>query len=263
MGAHGLSITGLQLQGWLAGFYWPLLRVGAVVLSAPVLNSRQVPVRWRLLLATVLTLVIAPNIDRVPVIDPFSVQAVLVAVQQTLIGLTMGLALQVAFEALIMGGQAIALNMGLGFAQLVDPQNGIQVPVLSQYYVIIATFVFLLLNGHLMLIDLLARSFTTLPIGATLGRDDLHTLVAWGGQIFVGGLLVALPAVAALLLVNLGLGIIGRAAPQLHILAIGFPMAILLGFAIMWLSVPGAVHDFTGLLDQAFQLVRSLLAIRG
>jgi flagellar biosynthesis protein FliR len=237
--------------------------VGAVVLAAPVVDSRQVPARWRLLLAVVLTLVIIPGIGPVPVIDPFSVQAVLVALQQTLIGLAMGLALQIAFEALIMGGQLIALNMGLGFAQMVDPQNGVQVPVLSQYYVIIATFVFLLLNGHLVLIDLLARSFVTLPIGTSLRPDDLHTLVAWGGQIFVGGLLVSLPAVAALLLVNLGLGIIGRAAPQLHILAIGFPMAILFGLAVMWLSLPGAVHDFTGLLDQAFGLVRRLLAIKG
>jgi len=258
-----MSITELQFQTWLAGFFWPFLRVGAVVLSAPVLNSRQVPMRWRLLLAVLLTLVIAPTIAQVPVIDPFGLQAVLVAVQQLLVGLAMGLALQMAFAALVFGGQLISLSMGLGFAQMVDPQNGVQVPVLSQYYVILSTFVFLLLNGHLILIDLLAQSFTSLPIGATLGRDPMHTLVAWGSQMLAGGLLTALPLVATLLLVNLGLGVIGRAAPQLHILAIGFPIAILLGFALMGLSLPGAVHGLTELLEQAFALIRSMLSIKG
>jgi len=259
----GLSISELHFQTWLAGFFWPFLRVGAVVLSAPVLNSRQVPMRWRLLLAVVLTLVIAPSIAQVPVIDPLGLQAVLVAVQQLLIGLAMGLALQMAFAAVVFGGQMISLSMGLGFSQMVDPQNGVQVPVLSQYYVILSTFVFLLLNGHLILIDLLAQSFATLPIGAALGRDPMHTLVAWGSQMLAGGLLIALPLVATLLLVNLGLGVIGRAAPQLHILAIGFPIAILLGLTLIGLTLPGTVYGLTDLLEQAFALIRSMLSIKG
>lgn len=259
----GLSVTELQFQTWLANFYWPFLRVGALILSAPVLNSNQVPMRWRLLLAVLLTLVIAPGIAQVPVLDPFGLQAVLVAVQQMLVGLAMGLALQMAFAAMVFGGQLIALSMGLGFAQMVDPQNGVQVPVLSQYYVIISTFVFLMLNGHLILIDLLARSFTSLPIGVALGRDSIYTLVAWGSQMFTGGLAMALPIMGTLLLVNLGLGIIGRAAPQLHILAIGFPIAILLGLILMGVSLPGMVYGFRELLEHVFTLIGSMLRMSG
>jgi len=161
----------------------------------------------------------------------------------------------------VFAGHVVAQKMGLGFAMMVDPQNGVQVPVISQYYLILSTFIFLFLNGHLILIDLLAESFRSLPVGEGLVREDYRTLVAWGSRMFAGGLLVALPAVAALLLVNLGFGIITRAAPQLHIFAIGFPLAMLIGFALIWLSLPGAVDNFEGLLEGAFGLIKTLLLI--
>lgn len=257
-----MSITELQFQTWLAAFFWPFLRIGAVVIAAPVLNSTQVPKRWRLLLAVVLTLVIAPGIGPVPVIDPFSFQAFITALQQIVIGVAMGFALQMAFSAMVFGGQIIALKMGLGFAQMVDPQNGVQVPVVSQYYLILSTMMFLVLNGHLILIEILAKSFQTLPIGEGLQRADYWAVVAWGSEMFFGSLLVALPAIAALLLINLGFGVITRAAPQLNIFAVGFPVTMLMGFVLIWLSLPGAIDVLNNLLGGAFDLIRSILSIR-
>jgi flagellar biosynthetic protein FliR len=258
-----MSITEAQFQAWLAALFWPFLRVGGVVMAAPLFNSRQVPVRWRLLLALILTLVIVPGIPPVPRVDPLSLEAVLLAAQQVLIGVAMGVALQLAFAALVLGGQVVATKMGLGFAQMVDPQNGVQVPVLSQYYLILSTLVFLFLNGHLLLIDLLSRSFHTLPVGNGLQQENFHAIVVWGSDMFSGGLLVALPAVAALLLVNLAFGVVTRAAPQLHIFAIGFPLAMLLGFGMIWLSLPGAMDGFTHILESAFTLLRTLVRIGG
>ncbi len=256
-----MSFTEWQLQTWLATFFWPFLRIGAVVSAAPLFNSRQVPVRWRMLLAVILTFVIGPSVGQVPVIDIFTVSAFITAVQQIVIGLAMGFMLQMAFSGMVFGGQVVANKMGLGFAQMVDPQNGVQVPVLSQFYLILATFVFLLLNGHLILIELLARSFQTLPIGESLQRADFRAVVAWGSQMFAGGLLFALPAVAALLLINLGFGVITRAAPQLHIFAVGFPLAILLGFGLVWASLDGALDVFVDMLESAFGLIKSFLLI--
>lgn len=257
-----LVISEAQWQGWLAGFFWPFLRVGAVMLSAPLFSSRQVPMRWRLLLAVLLTLTLAPVIPPVPVVDPLSPPGFLTALHQILIGLAMGFMLQMTFAAMVFGGQVIANKMGLGFAQMVDPQNGVQVPVLSQYYVVVTTFVFLLLNGHLILIELLALSFRTLPIAAEgLSQADLLAVVSWGSQIFAGGLLIALPAVGALMLVNLGFGVVGRAAPQLHIFAVGFPVTMALGFALVWASLPGTFAGFTALLEDAFEVIKGLLAI--
>jgi flagellar biosynthetic protein FliR len=256
-----MSVTELQFQTWLATFFWPFLRVGAMVAAAPIFNSRQVPIRLRLLLALVLTWVIAPGIPPVPTIDPFSFRAVLTAVQEIFVGVAMGFVLQMALSAMVFGGQVIAHKMGLGFAQMVDPQNGVQVPVLSQYYLILATFLFLLVNGHLLLIELLAQGFSTLPIGESLSRADFRSVVAWGSEMFAGGLLVALPAVGALMLVNLGFGIMTRAAPQLHIFAVGFPLAILIGFGLVWLTLPGVMSKFTNLLEGAFGLVRTFMLI--
>ena len=257
-----MPITEAQLQAWLAGFFWPFLRIGAMVMSAPIFNSTQVPLRIRTLLAIILTLIIAPTIPTLPVIDPLGLEAVLLALQQVLIGVAMGLILQMAFGAIVFAGHVVAQKMGLGFAMMVDPQNGVQVPVISQYYLILATFIFLFLNGHLILIETLASSFHSLPIGESLTRDDYQSVVAWGSRMFSAGLLVSLPAVAALLLINLGFGVITRAAPQLHIFAIGFPLAMLIGFVLIWLSLPGVLDGFEGVAEEAFGLIRQILLLR-
>ena len=169
-----------------------------------------------------------------PAVEPLSLTGLLISAQQVLIGLAMGFILQLVFSVLAMVGESIAMSMGLGFASMIDPQNGIQIPVLSSYYVTLATLVFLALDGHLVLIGLLVDSFHTLPIGLeSLAREGLWQLVGWASRMFAGAVLIALPALASLLLVNLAFGIITRAAPQLNIFAVGFPMTILLGFVLL------------------------------
>ena len=256
------SFTEAQLQTWIATFFWPLLRIGGMVMSAPLFNSRQIPMRLRLLVALVLVWVIAPVIPPVPVIDIWSGAGLVEAVKEILVGLAMGTLLQLAFGAVAFGGQAVANTMGLGFASMVDPQNGVQIPVLSQFYLIFATLSFLLLDGHLVLIEMLVDSFRTLPVGGeALGRDELRAVAAWGSELFAGGLLIALPLMGALLLLNLAFGVVTRAAPQLHIFAVGFPLSMILGFAIIWVTLDQVMGGFGGLLDQAFATLKAILAI--
>ncbi len=254
-----MTITDAQLQTWLADAFWPFLRISAVVMSAPILNSTQVPLRWRMMLTVVLTMAVLPVTGSMPIIDPFSLQFIIVALQQVLIGVSMGIMLQMAFAAVVFAGQVIAHKMGLGFAMMMDPQNGVQVPVISQFFLIFSTFVFLGFNGHLILIEIVAMSFHSMPVGEAFVREDYRTLVAWGSDMFRGGLLIALPTVAALLLVNLGFGVVARAAPQLHIFAIGFPMAILVGFILLWASLPVSLDVFTDVMDHAFLSLKDLL----
>ncbi len=257
-----VSFTEAQWQAWIAEFFWPLLRIGGLVMAAPIFNSRQIPQRLRLVVTLVLVWVIVPVIPPVPVIDIWSGAGVVEAVRQILVGVAMGTLLQLAFGAVAFGGQAVANAMGLGFASMVDPQNGVQVPVLSQFYLIIATLTFLLLNGHLVLIELLVDSFRTLPIGAdALGRNEFRAVVAWGSELFAGGLLMALPLMGALLLVNLAFGVVSRAAPQLHIFAVGFPLSMILGFVIVWVTLDQVMGGFGGLLDHAFTTLKAILAI--
>lgn len=257
-----MSISDVQINAWMAAFFWPFLRIGAMVMAAPVFNSRQVPKRIRLVIAVFLTVAIAPTIPTPPVVSLFGYEAFMIALQQILIGIATGFIMQMVFSAIVFGGQTIALSMGLGFASMVDPQNGVQVPVVSQYYVILATLTFLVLNGHLFLIDILSESFHTLPIAIDgLSRSSIHEVVAWASRMFSGGLLIALPAMTSLLLINLGMGIVSRAAPQLNIFAIGFPITMMTGFILMMVTVPDVMANFGDLLNEGAEQVMRLLLI--
>lgn len=257
-----MNVTDAQLSAWLAAFLWPLIRIAALFSSAPILSARQFPVRMRVALALVITVIVAPTLPQPPVVDVFSYDAFLIMLQQILIGVSMGFVFQMVFAALVFGGQISAYSMGLGFASMIDPQNGTQVPVISQYYVILATLMFLLLNGHLMLIEMVVNSFHQLPVATDgISRNGYYELVAWGSQLFINGLLMALPIVGVLLLVNLGMGVVMRAAPQLNIFAVGFPITIILGLMVMAVTLPNMMALFTNMLDDSFQMVRNTLLI--
>lgn len=257
-----MIFTEAQLSAWLAAFLWPLIRISAMITAAPVFSSRQTPVRLRIGISLLLSFMIMPLIPPPPVVEVFSPAALLIALQQVLIGLAMGFILQMIFGALVFGGQTLAYSMGLGFASMIDPQNGVQVPVLSQYYIILATLLFLILNGHLFLIEILAESFYTLPVGVDgLTQNNLQQIFLWASRMFASGLLMALPAIAALLLVNLGMGIITRAAPQLNIFAVGFPITMLIGFILMWVTLPNVFAKFSELMDEALIFIRSLVLV--
>ena len=250
------------MSAWLAAFMWPLIRISAMIAAAPIFSSRQTPRRLRVGIALLLSFMLMPLIPPPPVVEVFSPEALLIAVQQVLIGLAMGFVMQMVFGALVFGGQALAYSMGLGFASMMDPQNGVQVPVLSQYYIILATLLFLILNGHLFMIETLAQSFYTMPIAVDgITQANLRDVVLWASRMFTGGLLIALPAIAALLLVNLGMGIITRAAPQLNIFAVGFPMTMMIGFILMWITLPNVLAKFSELVNEALTFIRSLVLI--
>ena len=144
--------------------------------------------------------------------------------------------------------------MGLGFAMAVDPQNGVQVPVLSQLYVILATLLFLSLDGHLVLIAAVVESYQLIPAGATgIPVTSLSAVVALGTLVFAGGILLALPALTSLLLINVAFGIVTRTAPQLNIFAVGFPVTILCGLLIMFMVMPGFIDALAMLMSNALE----------
>jgi flagellar biosynthetic protein FliR len=258
-----LLLTTEQIGAWMGGFFWPFIRISAMMMAAPVFGARLMPVRIRILMAFAFSLVAIPLLPQVPAVDPISYQGMMIAAQQVLIGLAMGFMIQLVFQALVIAGESIANGMGLGFARMVDPANGVQVPVVSQFLIVMATLLFVILNGHLMLIDLVVQSFRILPIDPQgLSANGAWYVASWGGQMFAGGLLVALPAVTAMLVVNISMGVITRAAPQLNIFAVGFPMMILLGFIFLAATTPSILTNFTNLLMDSFAAIRELLAVK-
>jgi len=237
---------------------WPLLRVGSFVLASPVLGAKSIPVRTRVVLALAIAWILAP-IVHAPEINPLSAAGLLISLQQIALGLGMGFIFHMAFATVVIAGQSIAMAMGLGFASAVDPQNGVQVPVVSQFYMILATLVFLALDGHLLLIQTIHHSFELLPVGAQWPRELAWKIVQWGSQMFISGLLIALPALASLLLVNLAFGVITRSAPQLNIFAVGFPITLLAGFALILLSLPSFLPLISSAFESVFKLIPTLL----
>ncbi len=255
-----MTFTSSEILAWTGQYLWPFFRIGAMVGAVPVIGTRLLPVRIRLGLALVLTVVMVPVIPTTPVVAVFGVDALMITATQIFIGLAMGFALRMVFAAFVHGSQIIALQMGLGFASMIDPQNGVQVPMLSQFYIILVTLLFLGFNGHLMVIQVLVDSFHTLPIGATgIDARDLWSLVSAGSGMLAGAVWIALPAVASLLLVNLAFGVMTRAAPQLNIFVVGFPMTMILGFAAILFSLPSIVPQLESLMGDGFTLTRSLV----
>jgi len=257
-----LNITEAELLTAVSGFIWPLFRIGAMLVAMPVFSMRAAPARTRLIVSLVVTLVIWPVLPDMPKIEMLSFQGFMVALQQIAIGLCTGFILQIVFATLVFAGQGVAMSMGLGFASMVDPQTGVQVPVIAQIYVMTATLLFLVMDGHLLMIEMLVESFTTLPVSANgLVTLDLWSLLTWSSMIFSGGLLMALPLVAGLLMVNVSFGVATRAAPQLNIFAVGFPVTLMLGMLMLWLTLPNVLNNFSGLLTSAYQLIGQLLRI--
>lgn len=251
-----MTFTDTQFTTWMTLYLWPFFRIAALMSIAPIFGTQTVPARVKLMIAVGLTLLVAPLLPARDFIDPLSFEGLATTFHQVLIGLAMGFMLTLVFEALITGGQSIAQLMGLGFASMMDPQNGVQVPVVGQFYTIIATLVFLALNGHLVLINVLVSSFQALPIGPTgLSADKLWQLVLWSRWLFITAVTIALPAITALLLVNIAFGVMTRAAPQMNIFAVGFPITILLGFVVMLASLPSFVSKLQQLFDEVFYFI--------
>jgi len=244
-----MQLTALEVAGLVAAWLWPFCRIAAFVTAAPVFGNRPVPARVRLGLAVALTVLVAPVLPPMPALDPMSMAGFLVTLHQVIVGLALGFAARLVFIALEIAGQQIAQLMGLGFAALIDPQNGIEVPVVSNFYIVLGTLVFLSLGGHLVIVGVLAESFLTLPVAAEgLEPPALWALAGEAGWVFAAALTMVLPGIAALLVINLAYGVMSRASPQLNVFAVGFPVTMILGFVVMMLTLPLVL----GLLDGLF-----------
>jgi len=254
-----LALNAADVSMWVSRMWWPALRVSGFVLTAPAASDTVVPGRVKIVLTLALAFLLAPLVEVPAGLSIFSATGMLAAALELLIGVSIGMVVQLAFEALVFAGQSISLTMGLGFATLVDPQRGAQVPVLGQMFMIFGTLIYLSINGHLMLLGALAESFHTLPIGAHIGQDFLMSVVMWGARVFDTGLLIALPAVIALVIVNLALGVVTRAAPQLNLFGIGFTITLLSGFFVLLSGLDGIMSGIAALIHSALMAVSDLI----
>ncbi len=228
----------------------------------PLIGASFVPLRVRLLLAIVLTAVMTPMIAIPTTLDPLSVAGLVTMIQEIAIGVAMGFLVQLVFDAIALGGQVIGMSMGLGFAVFLDRTRGVSVPVLGQLFLMLGMLIFLAVNGHLSLISLLAHSFQAWPIAdGGLSAPIVGEMLIWSGQLFVFALKIALPAITAILVVNLSFGIMSRAAPTLNLFAVGFPVAMLLGFVVIFLSMGVLQENVSIFLQLTIDKISQLLEL--
>lgn len=245
-------IDAADVSEWVSRLWWPVLRIGGFVLSAPVASSTSVPSMVKIGLSLGLGFILAPLATVPSGLSIFSGAGAMAAMQEVLIGVAIGMVVQLAFEALAFAGQSISLTMGLGFATLVDPQHGADTPVLGQLFTIIGVLAYLAVDGHLALVGALALSFKTLPIGgADIDKNFAWSMADFGARVFETGLLVALPAVVAMIIVNLALGVVTRAAPQLNLFGIGFTITLLSGFLVLIVGLDGLAVGMSSLIRDA------------
>ena len=239
---------------------WPMIRVSAFLLASPFFSLRAVNVRVRVLLAALLTLMIYPLVDW-PIIEPYSAAGLREIFNQILIGTVMGMILQIVSGALVVGGQAVSAAMGLGMANMIDPNMG-NVPVISQFFIICSTLIFMGMGGHILVLSLILESFKSLPIGQMLAPDMLMAvLLQWSSMMFLGALLLALPIMVSLLFINIGVGVITRAAPALNIFAVGFPAMILAGMVLLATSMTSIGFRIQWLWRESFEVVGQALGV--
>ncbi|MCG7757706.1 MAG: flagellar biosynthetic protein FliR [Nitrosomonas sp.] len=258
-----ISITTAELNTLLGAFLWPLSRILALVATAPLLGNPSVPVRVKLGLAVMITVLVMPLVEKsLPQIDPASGVGFAILLQQILIGIAMGLVMRVVFVAVEMAGELIGLQMGLGFAIFFDPHNSGQIDIVGRFLGVIASLAFLAIDGHLIMIALISQSFSTLPIGLEgMTNATFTTLANWGSEIFKSGLQLSLPVLTALLITNLALGILTRVAPQLNIFAVGFPLTLSIGLLVMALSMPFYAPILEHLVQDGLNLMMGILNV--
>lgn len=241
-------------------FLWPMLRISALMVTAPVFALRAFNLRLRILLAIVLAWLVHP-LHAWPLIDPASAAGLKEIINQLAIGAIAGLILQMVVAAMVVAGQAIATSMGLSMASLVDPNMG-NVPVISQFLIVLGSLIFVGAGGHVILLGLILESFHTLPIGTSIfAPESMGLLVRWSSMMFLGAVLMSLPVMVALLFVNMGVGLITRAAPSLNVFAVGFPASIAVGFVVLLAFMGSIVGRIDWLWVQGFSTVRELLGV--
>jgi flagellar biosynthetic protein FliR len=247
-------IDGVLLFDYLGAVIWTALRVGGLFMVAPVIGTRSLPNRARLIFVLALSTVLAPLADPPPLLS-LGAAAVLGLLTEMAIGVALGFTLRVAFEAAAVAGEMVAQGMALAFAQLSDPlRGGATSGVVGMWFYIAFALLFFAFDGHLAMIELLAQSYRAMPVGAPLA-DPLQLASGaprFFAQALLTGVSIALPLMMAMMVVNLAFGVLGRAAPALNPIAVGLPAALASGMLLMAFLIAELKEPARLLFDAAF-----------
>lgn len=250
-----------QLLNLTISFLLPFFRIGAFFMALPLFGSRLVSTRVRIAFSFVVAVIITPVIN-VPSYDPISPAYVVLIAEQLVIGFVLGFVITILFQLFSLAGQLAAMKAGLGFAMSNDPANGISVATLGQYYLSMVALAFLGTNGHLVMIEYLAESFTYWPIGKGFNSEYYWDVVLLGGWMFEKALLIVLPLGIAVLVINLSFGVVAKASPQLNVFALGFPVIMLFSLFFFWIMLDDFLNIYTLFFAEIIDWMKTTWGIR-
>ena len=252
-----ITFTAAQLSAWYGALFWPLVRVLALFSAAPLLSHRAIPLRIKVAAGVAIALVLMPNVPSPPLADALTAPGLALLTQNILVGLVIGFTVRIVFAAFELAGEVIGLQMGLSFAGFFNPSSGGSETATASFLSMIALLCFLAIDGHLMLVHALAESFRVFPLtDAGALPMDFGRIARLASDLFAIALSLALPFIAVLLLINIVLGVLARVAPQLNIFAVGFPLTLLAGMALLFTLLPYMEGPLRAALERAVTLWR-------
>jgi flagellar biosynthetic protein FliR len=255
-----MEILESTITNFLADYLLPFMRISGLFAAMVGISAKTIPTPIRTLLAVLLTLMIVPNVPPVPVDDMVNLGTFILGIKQLIIGLVIGFISMMVLNTFVLAGQIIAMQTGLGFASIVDPINGISVPAVGQFYLILATLLFWTFDGHLAMIQMIVMSFKAFPIDSPWWTGEQFRLVGhWAGWMFVSAVTMSLAPIVSLLIVNLAFGVMTKAAPQLNIFSLGFSIAQLTGLIIIYITLSNQVYHFEQQWQRAQEFMCKLL----
>ena len=250
-----LTLSEAQLAAWVSPIFWPFIRVLAVFTAAPVFSSKMFPVRARIALAFLVALACQASLPVAEVVGFNDPRALGVLMQQVVVGLCIGFAVRLVFAAVELAGEVVGFQMGLNFASFFDPSMNNQSSAVAIFFSQITSLLFVVMNGHVMVLMAVNRSFAAVPIEQnfmqSLARMQMHKL---GSEVFASALWIAMPMIGMLMFTNLALGVISRVAPQLNIFAIGFPITLVVGLVGIAFTLPMLDQPFITLMGRVIDI---------
>jgi len=234
-----ITFTTEQLSAWYGAVFWPLVRILALLSVAPVLSHRAVPVRVRVATALAIAVILLPSTPAPAIGDALTGAGLALLAQNIALGVLIGFTVRLVFAALEVAGEIVGLQMGLSYAGFFNPATGQTQNAVGNFMSLLALLMFVAIDGHLWLLHALAESFRLYPLDHEAALPlDFRQVAKMGADIFTVALTISLPFVAVMLLTNIVLGVLARVAPQLNIFAVGFPLTILVGLALLFLLLP-------------------------
>lgn len=237
----------------LIAFGLILLRMSGFVFTAAILNSQSVSSPLKILLSLVLTMTVFNTVaNNAVLVELNSLEDTLItlALKEVFIGVSIGFTTRIFFFAIAMAGELISVSMGLGQAQIFNPMMGSMGNVMEQFFVALATLLYMGLNGHHFMIQGLTSSFEVVQLSTvSIKALGFYEVAKYTQEFFIFGIKIAAPVMISMLVVQVGVGILSRAVPQINVLMTAAPVTILLGFAILFISLPLMVLQLGGMLE--------------